>query len=155
MPPVRSIESLSFGSRLKLRSCDLRLQKIVENVIPKLPWGITVIYGFRNKDDQELAFRQGNTKLHYPKSKHNRTPSLAVDVAPMIIPGKIDWNDIESFKFLGAVMLDEAKYLGVILRWGADWNMNGVISEKGTFEWDFPHFEIVEKGETINGKVVA
>ena len=36
----------------------------------------------RTKTEQDELFAKGKTKLKYPESKHNRDPSLAIDIAP-------------------------------------------------------------------------
>lgn len=64
-------------------------------------------------------------------------PSLAVD----IVPYPIDWNDLERFKTLAAVVMECAKQEGVKLRHGADWNGNGRTDDERFHDW--PHFELV------------
>lgn len=60
----------------------------------------------------------------------------AVDVAPL----PLDWNDLKAFDRVGFLMLRAAQIEGVSIRWGADWNRNGRLREKG--ETDSPHFEL-------------
>ena len=38
----------------------------------------TILCGYRGKEEQEKAVSEGNSKLHYPHSKHNYNPSCAV-----------------------------------------------------------------------------
>lgn len=38
----------------------------------------------RDEESQEEAFKAGKTKLHFPDSKHNSLPSLALDVFQLI-----------------------------------------------------------------------
>jgi peptidoglycan L-alanyl-D-glutamate endopeptidase CwlK len=96
-----------------------------------------VICGFRGEREQNEAYNRGNSKLKWPQSKHNQTPSLAVD----IVPYPIDWNDERRFRTLGTVVkeiwaqLPEEKKEGWSLSWGGDWK---------TFK-DFPHFELRKK----------
>jgi peptidoglycan L-alanyl-D-glutamate endopeptidase CwlK len=134
MRPWRAIE------KTRLESCHVELQKIVEAARDKCLF--FVVCGHRNQADQERAFREGKTKLQWPHSKHNGSPSLAIDLAPCNEAGKINWDDIGAFKTLAFHMLAEASRQGVRLRWGGDWNMNGKTSDEKFV--DMPHFELVE-----------
>lgn len=60
----------------------------------------------------------------------------AVDLAPF----PIDWNDLKRFDEMAKAMQQAARDLGVKLRWGADWDGDGKLRERG--ESDSPHFEI-------------
>jgi peptidoglycan L-alanyl-D-glutamate endopeptidase CwlK len=97
----------------------------------------SVICGFRGEKEQNEAYARGHSKLKWPQSKHNQTPSMAVD----IVPYPIDWNDELRFRTLGAVVkeiwsqLPEEKREGWSLSWGGDWK---------TFK-DLPHFELRKK----------
>ena len=106
----------------------------MNKVIEQTKHDITILCGSRNKEEQDAAYAAGNSKLKYPNSKHNKTPSLAVDVAPY----PIDWKDIAAFKELGALVksvwstMSITEKAGYQLSWGGDW-------EK--FK-DMPHFEL-------------
>lgn len=63
--------------------------------------------------------------------------SKAVDCAPY----PIDWNDSARFEAMAEHIMATAKSMGVKLRWGRDWDMDGRYEEKG--ETDGPHFELV------------
>jgi peptidoglycan L-alanyl-D-glutamate endopeptidase CwlK len=104
---------------------------------------ILVIEGLRTQERQDDLYAQGRTKpgkvITWTKnSKH--IDGKAVDVV-MLKNGAIDWNDAKAFEDLGRIMVDTAKQLGVKLRWGYDWDSDGVLREKG--ENDGPHFELV------------
>ena len=90
----------------------------------------TVICSYRGKREQNEAFSKGNSKLKFPQSKHNKLPSLAVD----IVPYPLDWDDIESFKKVAKVIKKVASELSIEIEWGGDW----------TFK-DYPHFELKGK----------
>lgn len=96
-----------------------------------------VICGYRGKEAQEIAFESGASTKHFPNSKHNTQPSLAVDV----VPWPLNWKDIERFKQMGYYILGVAEGMGIKLRWGADWNMNLKISDETFLDW--PHYELV------------
>jgi peptidoglycan L-alanyl-D-glutamate endopeptidase CwlK len=53
----------------------------------------------------------------------------------------VDWNDLAKFDAIALAMFSAASEIGVRLRWGADWDMNGKPRERG--ESDSPHFELV------------
>ena len=68
-----------------------------------------------------------------------------MDVAGLgidLLPAPYDWaNKAREFDRLADAMFVAAKTCGVRIRWGADWNRNGVARERG--ETDSPHWEIV------------
>lgn len=115
----------SNGSIVKLASCDVRLATVLYDAIKQMDF--TVLCGYRGKLAQEDAFKSGNSKLHFPHSKHNVSPSKAVDIAPY----PIDWNNIERFKELAKIVFACAEKRRVKLRHGGEWG-------------DWPHFELVE-----------
>lgn len=119
-----------------LATADSRLQKLFNEVIKE--YDCTVICGHRGKEEQTKAFNEKKSKLKFPQSKHNSLPSKAVDV----VPYPINWTDIERFKDFGKFVLKKAAELGINIRWGADWDMDGDSSDERFL--DFPHFEIKE-----------
>ena len=72
----------------KLSTCHQDLQILFYEVIKS--FDCTILEGYRNEQDQEKAFKEGNSKLHWPNGKHNSSPSRAVDVSPY----PIDWNNL-------------------------------------------------------------
>lgn len=125
----------SARSLKNLEQCHPLLQLLMYEAIKVTDF--SVICGFRGEREQNEAYDRGNSKLKWPQSKHNQTPSLAVD----IVPYPIDWNDERRFRTLGTVVkeiwaqLPEEKKEGWSLSWGGDWK---------TFK-DFPHFELRKK----------
>ena len=97
----------------------------------------SVTCGHRDEVEQQRLFREGKSKLQYPKSKHNRMPSMAVDIAPY----PIDWNDKERFILLAGIMIGVAHEHNIKLRWGGDWNGDFDMKDQ-TFN-DLAHFEIL------------
>lgn len=128
----------SFGksSQKKLNTCDIRLQKILNEVIKH--YDFSVISGHRGKAEQNQLVNEGKSKLAYPRSKHNTLPSLAVDVAPY----PIDWNDTARFYYLAGLITATAHTMGYTIRWGGDWDSDNEFSDN-RFN-DLPHFEIVD-----------
>ena len=127
----------SFGktSKEKLASCDPLLQKVANRAI--LIMDFSVICGHRGKEEQDKAFASGNSKLKWPDGKHNKMPSLAMD----LLPYPIDWNDRDRFILLAGIIIGVAHELGVPIRWGGDWNSNYVIKDE-SFQ-DLGHFELI------------
>ena len=127
-----------FGKRSKQRlsTCDERLQEVFNEVIKYVD--CSVLEGHRGKERQNQLYKEGKTKVTYPKGRHNASPSLAVDVAPY----PIDWNDRERFTLFAGFVIGMANRMGYTLRWGGDWNMNFEVNDN-KFD-DFPHFEIKE-----------
>lgn len=128
--------TFSRRSLARLETCDHRIQQVLKRAITR--YDFTVLCGHRTKEEQNDAFERGASKLRWPQSKHNKTPSLAVDIAPF----PIDWGDLQRFRELAAIILDEAAKLNIKLRWGGDFNMNGKPDDKFI---DMPHFEILER----------
>jgi len=102
----------------------------------------TVLCGHRNEEDQNEAFRLGNSTKQWPNSKHNQKPSTAVDVAPWFGPQvKIDWDDLLAFARLAGFLEAIAASLKIKIRWGADWNDNGRSKDERFI--DAGHFEVI------------
>lgn len=129
--------SFSEQSASRLSECHLDLQEICDLVIQN--YDFTVLEGFRSNSRQDELFRQGKSKLQGGESKHNNSPSLAVD----IVPYPIDWDDHKRFYLLAGMMFQAAAQLGIHLRWGGDWDGDWVHTDQ-TFH-DLPHFELLEE----------
>lgn len=125
----------SKASAARLAQCHPDLQKVMNEVIKGMDF--MVVCGYRDRDDQEKAVAQGASKVHFPNSMHNKFPSLAVDV----VPWPIDWKDIGRFQALALRIHETAHEFGIVLRHGADWNMNGDFQDEKFIDW--PHWEIV------------
>ena len=127
-----------FGraSRRRLSTCDKRLQKVFNEVIKHVD--CSILEGYREKERQNKLYDEGKTKVKYPKGRHNRNPSLAVDVARY----PIDWDDRERHTLFAGFVIGIARGMGINLRWGGDWNRNWDTADN-RFD-DFPHFEIYE-----------
>ncbi len=128
-------------SQKRLLECDQRLVDLFTEVIAD--FDCVVLVGHRNKVDQDAAVAAGNSKLVYPKSKHNTVPSKAIDVGPYDRPqSPIDWNDRERFTLFAGFVLGVAKSRGIPLRWGGDWNGDNRLADN-TFD-DLVHFELID-----------
>lgn len=128
--------SYKFSKRSieRLKTCHPLLAVIALEAIKEMDF--VVICGHRTPEEQQALYAQGRTKAGRivtnidgvtKKSQHNLKPSLAMDLAPY----PIDWNDIERFKKLGALIKRIAKENATPISWGGSWKMK-----------DYPHFEL-------------
>jgi peptidoglycan LD-endopeptidase CwlK len=127
----------SSASRNALATCHPELQRLFNRVVEITD--CKVIEGHRGKELQEIAFAAGRSKVHWPNSKHNTSPSVAVDVAPY----PIDWKNRERFCFLAGIVEAVAAEMGINIRWGGDFNEDG-LNAGDRDNWDMPHYELVE-----------
>ena len=79
----------SERSQSRLMTCHPDLRKVMNEVIKVMD--VSILEGHRNAAKQQEAFLAGKSKAQWPYSKHNKLPSMAVDVAPY----PIDWDDRE------------------------------------------------------------
>lgn len=126
-----------FGDRSKknLSEAHPLLQELFNEVIKVCD--CAVIEGHRPKEEQDKAFHAGKSKLKWPDSKHNRTPSLAVDV----VPWPVDWKDLNRFYYFGGLVKGIAAQLDIEIRWGGDWDSDNTFKDQSFH--DLPHFELV------------
>ena len=128
----------TFGktSRNRLDTCHTDLQLILEEAIKYVDFSI--LCGHRNKKDQNRYYnsKPQRSKVEYPNSKRNTSPSLAVDIAPY----PIDWNNINRFRALVFFIKGIAITKGINIRLGIDWNGDFINNEKFV---DAPHIELV------------
>ena len=117
---------LSPVSIERLRACHPDIQRVVELAASRFPF--TVLCGFRGEEEQTKAFAEGKSRAKWGESKHNATPSQAVDLAPL----PIDWENLPRFRTMANVVLQAAKELNVQLVWGGDFKKLK----------DMPHFEL-------------
>lgn len=123
-------------SRLKLATCHPDIRKVFDVVIKVTD--ITILCGHRDKATQEAVFDAGTSRARWGKSKHNKTPSDAVDAMPYPVEWPRDNDTRREYArkmgriwFMAGVVLAVAFVLGVPLRWGGHF--------KSFF--DGPHFE--------------
>jgi len=126
--------SFSKKSHALLCACDPRLQDLFIEVVTE--FDCAILTGHRNATGQEIMFDAGLSKVHFPGSKHNSMPSMAVDVAPY----PIDWNNRDRFHFFAGYVMGVAIKRGIKLRWGGDWD--GDWETKDNNFDDLLHFEL-------------
>lgn len=138
--------TFSETSKQKLLTCDHRLLIVAEDVIQIQDH--TILVGHRGQADQEKAFAEGKTKLHWPHGNHNAMPSRAIDVAPIYFENgmKIDWGDVIAFGRIAGLYQACAFRRGIRLRFGLDWDgdFRSVGRDPGESFLDAPHIELVD-----------
>lgn len=140
-----------FGSR-SLRN--------LENVHPDLVtlcqsviryYDFAVICGYRTVGEQKRMFAEGKSKLDgvINRSKHQDEPSLAVDLLPWPadLHGVNIWQDSKRWAMFAGIVRGHAEQLGIRIRLGADWNMDGSMADH-TFI-DCPHVELVNQPRNL------
>lgn len=130
----------SKASAEKLRTCSPELQ-ILFNCVIKY-FDCTIICGERGKEAQNRAYVDGFSTVKYPNSKHNSSPSKAVDV----VPYPVEWMNTDRMRyFIGFVkgiakILKEYGLMEKEIITGIDWDNDTDLSD--TRFKDFPHFEV-------------
>lgn len=132
----------SQRSKDKLYTCHHKLRRVMEQAIKV--YDFSVICGHRGNDEQNDLFNQGRSKVQFPDSKHNLTPSCAVDIVPYL-PGHDIWNledpnILKHWYLMAGVVLATAESMWTPLRWGGDWNRD-MRFDDNKFN-DLPHFEL-------------
>lgn len=126
----------SNASKEQLATLDPRLAIVLLEAIKVIDFKI--IEGHRGKTAQDKAFQEGKSKVRWPNGKHNRRPSLAVDIAPW----PIDWKDTERFVLFCGVIIGIGAMMGVKLRWGGDWDSDWQVKDE-RFR-DYGHLELAD-----------
>lgn len=116
---------------------DPRLQEWCDRMLHEVG-DCSLIEGHRNKHDQNTMFRTGFSHLRWPLGKHNRKPSLAVDMQPYPRPAQTPklWAALGYMAGRGE---DIAKDMGLTLRWGGDWDSDGDLTDQDfddLFHWE-------------------
>ena len=127
--------TLSQSSKNKLATCETQLQILMNEAIKEIDF--VVIYGYRSPEEQDALYEKGFSKLKGGKSKHNKKPSMAVDIAPY----PIDWKDVKGFYYLAGIIKGIASQLNIKIRWGGDWDCDNDLNDQSFM--DLGHFEVV------------
>ena len=122
----------------RLRTAHADLHKLAEALDKVMP--IQVLYGYRNKEEQQEAYLTGHSKAQWGESPHNFSPAMAIDLAPL----PIDWKDIAAFDRMVVEAKRLAQQLGIKVTCGADFK---------SFK-DRPHIEITGWKSIVNRKEV-
>ncbi|MCP4651248.1 MAG: M15 family metallopeptidase [PVC group bacterium] len=111
-----------------------------------------VVTGYRCKNDQNYAYYKNKSKVKFPNSKHNKTPSEAIDV--LAYKNRKPTYDMKYYIYLAGLFdglfeialkmyREETNDLrDYVLRWGGNWDQDGELLTDQKFD-DGMHFEIV------------
>lgn len=147
-----------------LSTCDERWQEIAHSAIRV--WDFSVLECHRNRAKQDAMIAAGTSLAHWPTSKHNSMPSLAIDLAPWYPknPGGIDWRtdhammaaaydgnwrlvrtileNVKRWQAFSGFIRGIAHARGIKVRSGADWDGDARFNDHKLI--DLPHYEIIE-----------
>lgn len=140
--------AFTFGerSRKNLKGVHPNLVKVLERALELSSIDFFVNEGVRTPERQQELYAQGRTKpgpkvTWTLKSNHFINPRTGYGHAVDIYAHPFNPNQSPvTSRALAAVMLRAAHELDIPIRWGADWDRDGVFYEKG--ESDSPHFEL-------------
>lgn len=123
-----------FGSRSKanLKNVHPHLRAVLDEAIKHVDF--TIICGQRGKAEQDAAFKNGTSKVSFPNSAHNQSPSCAIDFIPYPFTG---WKDKAAFHRIAMQIVESGRRLEIPVRSGGDWNRDGVYGD-----WDAGHIEL-------------
>lgn len=97
---------------------------------------VHISWSYRDQASQEQAFLDGKSRLHFPNSKHNKRPALALDLF------KLTEENAALFPpLLYAAIASEATAAGSPIEWGGSW--------VGRLK-DLDHFQLDEKQGTVS-----
>ncbi len=139
--------NLSKASKDRLSTCHIDLQKIINKAISWSDVDFGVSEGHRTIKRQHELYLKGASRIDgiTTKGKHNYTPSLAVDVYAYF-NNKAQW-DAETITYIMGIVKGASEFLYECgetthkIRWGGNWDMDGVILIDQSFD-DLPHHEL-------------
>ena len=111
---------------------DPRLQRVLDRVLQEAA-DISLICGFRDKHAQDIAVAAGVSKVKWPDGKHNKWPSLAVDLRPYPMPKRKEvlWA---ALGYIAGRMIQIGIEEGVGLRWGGEWDRDGDVTDESVYD---------------------
>lgn len=122
-------------SASRLLTCRPILSELAYEAIKK--YDFSILCGWRGKEEQDRAFNEGHSKLRFPNSKHNavasdgKPSSLAFDFSPY--PASFD--PYPRYSLIAGYLMGLGYARGIFVRWGADWDDDGIITEHTLIDW--------------------
>ena len=115
------------------------------------PVDFTIVHGWRGEEEQNELVRIGVSKTPWPTSKHNHMQdtapcSLAIDFAPWV-NGTIPWEDTHMFAVIAGVWFAAAEQHSAVLRWGGDWDMDGMTTDQTFMDWGHMELKLGDQTE--------
>ena len=139
----------SNSSEQKLKTMRVELQQIFRLALKNSQVDFGISEGRRSIERQKKLFAQGRTEpgkiVTYidgenDLSDHNYNPSRAGDIYAFV-NGKATW-EMNYLLYLGGVITAAAEQLGFKIKWGANWDGDGILLTDQSFE-DAPHFSLI------------
>lgn len=131
-----------------LKGVSPQMVDVVSEALKITKCDFIVLEGLRLVLRQLMLVKTGKSKTM--KSKHLQQPDgfgHAVDLLPCRKKTNEEmWKDIEGFQLVADAMKIASEKLSIPIRWGADWNCNGITRAQGDENEKFvdcPHFELV------------
>lgn len=118
---------------------DPRLQVLVTRLRDEVA-DISLTCGYRKPLEQNKMFELKRSTKRWPNSKHNRYPSVAVDIAPYPYP-QYEPKLWGALGYLAGAAKLIAREEGFEVRWGGDWDGDGDMTDQN-FD-DLFHLEIL------------
>ncbi len=117
---------------------DADLQRVLDRALKEVA-DISLLDGHRGEESQNAAFDSGASKLRWPNGKHNKYPSVAVDLQPYPKPKNKEklWA---ALGYIAGRIIQIGVEEGVELRWGGDWDGDGDMTDQDFM--DLFHIEI-------------
>lgn len=143
------MNKFSANSLDNLNSCEPDLMDVFLLAIQRSCIDFGVSEGHRSVARQQALYEQGRTKPGHivtyidginKKSKHNEYPSKAADIFAWV-SGKVSY-EVKDLCYIAGVVMSCAQELAVDMRWGGNWDRDGIIIADQNFI-DLPHFEIL------------
>ena len=130
-----------FGtaSRVILTQCDPAIVEVCELALRGYYRTVTSVdfavrEGVRDRETQDALYAQGLTRVKWPGSAHNKTPSQAFHAIPWHARAPhVRWGDHRAFEVMATHILGAASVLQVPMLWGGHWK---------TLR-DYAHFELL------------
>jgi len=115
------------------------LQELVTRVKDEVT-DISLVSGHRDVIEQNSLFEAGASTKRWPDSKHNKNPSLAVDLQPYPYPQAEEklWG---ALGYIAGRAFAIAQDMCITIRWGGDWDSDGDLTDQN-FD-DLFHIELV------------
>lgn len=145
----------SFGTRSTNALLTVRedLRAVAYEAMKLQVYDFAIICGWRSEEDQTTAYMTGASRVRWPDSQHNTTDgqgnprSNAFDFAPWcrLESGTmgIPWMDTHAFAVLGGIFVAIGSYMGIPIRYGGDWDMDGLSTDQSLMDWG--HVEVLNR----------
>ena len=141
------MSNFSKTSTRRKDTCHNDLKVLADEVIKV--HDCTVVCGNRDEETQNDLFEKGYSRVQFPDSRHNKFPSIAIDLAPYVPSmGGLTYDREYSLYFAGIVLAtaDRLYRAGLMthrVKWGGNWSTDRNRSFKDISFYDGLHFELV------------